>query len=300
MSLAHYHGSKGPVPIASMNPHHLAAAHAKLVRERKDASRDAEIAAMADALDAMPAEDEPEPAPAPVGHNMPPETPAGEAIFVHAADLYAEAKHWLDGATITSDGEAEAVDRLLSMAREAFAVADAQRVRENEPFDSGKAAVQAKFAPLIADTKKTTGTLVRMQQACLAALGPWRKAKLDAANAIAEAARKEAAQKAAEAAEAMRASTADLDAREAAEALVQAAQEASQAAARAERATTTGTGLTTYYEAVMTGQKEAILHYMKDQPAEFIALAQRLADQDVRGGKRSIPGFSVEERKRAR
>lgn len=43
----HYHGSKGPVEIAAMNPHHLASAHAKLVRERTNESRDPEIAAMA-------------------------------------------------------------------------------------------------------------------------------------------------------------------------------------------------------------------------------------------------------------
>lgn len=44
----HYASSKGPVEIASMHPAHLAAAHAKLVRERsEDDPRDAEIEAMA-------------------------------------------------------------------------------------------------------------------------------------------------------------------------------------------------------------------------------------------------------------
>lgn len=46
MSATHYHGSKGPVEIAAMNPHHLAAAHDKLVRERTNEARDPEIAAM--------------------------------------------------------------------------------------------------------------------------------------------------------------------------------------------------------------------------------------------------------------
>lgn len=48
----HYHGSKGPVAIADMNVHHLASARDKLVRERKDDSRDAEIAAMSARLSA--------------------------------------------------------------------------------------------------------------------------------------------------------------------------------------------------------------------------------------------------------
>lgn len=56
----HYNGSKGPVPIASMNPHHLMSAHAKLVRERTDDSRDAEIAAMAAQIEANNAEFEAE------------------------------------------------------------------------------------------------------------------------------------------------------------------------------------------------------------------------------------------------
>lgn len=47
---SHYHGSKGPVEIAAMNPHHLASAHAKLVRERTNETRDPEIAAMAKRL----------------------------------------------------------------------------------------------------------------------------------------------------------------------------------------------------------------------------------------------------------
>lgn len=46
MAATHYHGSKGPVEIATTNPHHLASAHAKLIRERTNDARDAEIEAM--------------------------------------------------------------------------------------------------------------------------------------------------------------------------------------------------------------------------------------------------------------
>lgn len=44
--ITHYHGSKGPVEIASMAYPHLTSAHAKLLRDRADDSRDAEIEAM--------------------------------------------------------------------------------------------------------------------------------------------------------------------------------------------------------------------------------------------------------------
>lgn len=52
----HYHGSKGPVEIAKMPYPHLSAAHAKLVREREDDSRDGEIAAMGERIAIMDAE----------------------------------------------------------------------------------------------------------------------------------------------------------------------------------------------------------------------------------------------------
>ena len=60
MTITHYHGSKGPVAIADMAYPHLKAAHAKLVRERTNASRDPEIAAMAERLAQLDAEYEAE------------------------------------------------------------------------------------------------------------------------------------------------------------------------------------------------------------------------------------------------
>lgn len=56
----HYHGSRGSIPIADMNPHHLRSAHAKLVRERTNEARDPEIAAMAERLSLLDAEYEAE------------------------------------------------------------------------------------------------------------------------------------------------------------------------------------------------------------------------------------------------
>lgn len=52
----HYNGSRGPVEIASMLYPHLVNAHAKLLRERADDSRDAEISAMAARIAELEAE----------------------------------------------------------------------------------------------------------------------------------------------------------------------------------------------------------------------------------------------------
>jgi hypothetical protein len=57
----HYTRSNGAqVEIASMIYHHLVSAHAKLVRERVDDSRDAEIEAMAARIAELDAEHEAE------------------------------------------------------------------------------------------------------------------------------------------------------------------------------------------------------------------------------------------------
>lgn len=230
------------------------------------------------------------------GANGPPADDAPgpfEAICVHCADLYEQASPWLTGAPITTDAQAEEVDRILGDARKAEAAAEAQRVAEAKPHDDAKAAVQAKFSPLIGNTKAQKGTMVRLQETCKAALTPWRAKKVAEAAAAAEAVRQEAAKKAAEAAEATKAAAGDLEAAEAAEELVREAQTAQRDATRAERAATTGTGLRTVYVATMTDRKAAIVHYMYDQPGEFLALVQRLADIDVRNGKRQIAGFEV-------
>lgn len=231
--------------------------------------------------------------PAPIGHNLGPEPEPFDAIKVHCDDLYAEGKNWLDGGAITSDAEADKVTLLLDMAREATKTADDARVEENKPYDAGKAAVQAKYAPLISDTKAVKGTMVRLKEACLAALDPWRKKKAAEAAAKAEVERKAAEEAAAAAAKAIRDAAGDLGATEAAEELVKAAAGAQRDANRAERAATTGTGLRTLYVATMTDERAAYRYYVNDQPGEFLALAQRLADIDVRNGKRSLPGFDV-------
>ena len=103
-----------------------------------------------------------------------------------------------------------------------------------------------------------------------------------------------------EAAEAMRAtSMADLDGREEAEALVSAAEDAAAEAKRIEAARShakgdgRAIGLRTTYRPVMTDRKAALMHYLANRPDDIVATLQRLAEVDVREGKRTIPGFDV-------
>jgi hypothetical protein len=238
-----------------------------------------------------------------IGHNNPPDPFA--AIEVHVSDLMTEAKNWCDGSAIENQAQADTVAKLIDEFRAAAKTADDARKEEARPFDEGKAKVQEKYAVLIADTKAQKGSIVRALEALKATLTPWLQ-KLERERREAEtAARIAAEEKARAAAEAMRAiSMADLEGREAAEALVtdaEAAQHAADAIAK-DKAHAKGEGraigLRKFYTPVMTDRKAALMHYAATRPDDIVATLQRLAEVDVREGKRTIPGFDVREETR--
>lgn len=227
-----------------------------------------------------------------------------DLIAEHLEDLIAEARNFADGEPVASQGQADAVSALIENLRIAAKDADAERVRENEPHDKAKAAVQAKYAPLIADPKnKNPGKVWKAIDALKACLQPYL-AKLDAEKREAERVAREAADKAAaDAAEAMRQAAAnDLGARDAAEAKVadaEAAQKAADAAAKDKAHAVGGSramGLRSVWKAAVTDQHAAAGHYWRTNPDAFLGLLQKLADDDVRCGKRGgIPGVEITE-----
>jgi DNA-binding PadR family transcriptional regulator len=234
-----------------------------------------------------------------VGANNP---PAFDAIKIHVDDLMTEAKNWCDGSAIENQQQADTVAKLIDDFRAAQKAADEARKEEARPFDEGKAAVQEKYAVLIADTKSQKGQIVRALEALKATLTPWlqrlERDRLEAARKAQE----EADRKAREAAEAMRAtSMADLVGREEVEALVSAADEAAAAAARLEKDRShakgegRAIGLRKTYRPVLTDRKAALMHYAATRPDDLVAFLCRLAEVDVREGKRTIPGFDVIE-----
>ncbi|MDO8800094.1 hypothetical protein [Phenylobacterium sp.] len=239
-----------------------------------------------------------------VGANNPPEPTPFDAVQAHIDGLMEEARLWLTGAEITTDAQADEIKRLKDDFKLAHKAADDARIAENVPFDDGKAAVQAKYAPLIADTKKVRGKTVLALEALNQALTPWLRKKEQEAAAEARRLREEAEELARVAAAAVAESAGDLEAREAAEEIVTAASIASADARRAEVAKVhvkgegRAEGLRSYWSPVMTDRKAALLHYVQDWPPEIIAALQGLAEVDVRAGKRQIPGFDVQEERR--
>lgn len=229
---------------------------------------------------------------APIGHNEPPpEVGPFEAHKINIEDLYGEAKHWLDGEPIADAKQAEAVEQLLDMLREGEKAADEARRVENEPFDRRKAEVQARYNPILKQAKTAA-------DACKAALAVWRNALAAEKAKAAEAAHKEAEDKARLAAEAMRqASGANLQEREDAERLVADAEHAARAAAKAGKDMVKG--LRTYHTPVLTDGVAAARHYWQTQREACEAFFLSLAKTDVLQGKRQIPGFDVVEERRA-
>lgn len=226
-----------------------------------------------------------------IGHNQPPEVLAFEAHAANISDLYTEATGWLDGGKIETLGQAEAVEQLLDMARQASKAADDSRRLENEPFDRGKAEVQARYNPLLAKTDViATG--------CKAVLKVWRDALAAEKARVAEEARQVAEAKARAAAEAARAADPSNLAQVArTEALIVDAQRAQKAATRAGKDTVKG--LRTHYVPIMTDGVAAARHFWLTRRDACEAFFQSLAETEIREGKRTIPGFDVREEKRA-
>ncbi len=249
---------------------------------------------MTDVLDANPR--------AVIGANNP---PAYEAHKAHIEDLALEARNWADGFKVETQEQADEISRLLETFRLACQAADKARIEENKPFDEGKAAVQAKYNLLIADTKTQKGVAVLAMDALKATLKPYLDRLEAEKRAAALAAQREAEEKAAAARAAVAAAQADnLESREAAEALVEAARLADKAAARAanDKAQAKGgsraLGLKRDYRPELTDAKAALIHYVTVQPDAVKGLLLQLAQQDVREGKRQIPGFVIHEETR--
>lgn len=234
-----------------------------------------------------------------MGHNQPPPSPF-DAVRVNIEDLYTEAKNWLDGDPITTDAQAEAVALLLDMIRLAEKAADEARKEENKPFDEGKAAVQAKYAPLIADTKAVRGMTVLAAEACKAALAPWRQEQERIRQDAAAEARRVADEAAQAAAAAARAAAADdLAAREVADAALRTAEQAQKVAAKADKAASTGTGLRSYWSPTLTDSVAAARFFWETDRPGMEAALMALAKVAVQNGKRTLPGFTITEERRA-
>lgn len=242
-----------------------------------------------------------------IGHNMPPGPTPYEAARDKINELYEESSLWLDGQPIASQEQADGLAALLRLMQDAAKRAEDARKAEVKPLDEAKAAIQARYAPLIGDTKAGKGKAVRAIDSMKAAHTAWL-VKLDQAKReAARKAREEADRQAREAQEAVRAADrANIVEMEAAERRIAEAKAAEAAASKAERDKAgakgfagRGVGLRTTYEPEVADVREACRHYFATRPEAFAAVCLQLAREDFRRGLREVPGIRCVERKTA-
>lgn len=247
-------------------------------------------------------------APIAAGHNGPPpdEAPSDEAPSAYDAirqeieDLFLEAKNWADGEPISDQKQADAVTALLELIADAMKRAEEARKEEKRPLDEAVAEIQERYNRLIGKTTRLTGRAVLAKEALQGLLTPWRNKLEEERRAEAARLAKEAADAAAAAQAAMQASRGNLEEREKAEELYQAAQDIERVAKRADKAATTKTGLRSVWSAEMVDQEKALDWAWGYAPERLVAATQQLADEAVRGGMRTVPGFLVKEDRVAR
>lgn len=231
-----------------------------------------------------------------IGHNKP---TAFDLLSEEIDGLYAEAKNWADGEPITSQEQHDAIERLHDMLHDAGKRADAARVEEKKPLDDEIAKIQKRWNTLIGNTKTQKGKVLLGKEALQDVLTPWRQALERERQEAARLAREEAERLAQEARLAMRESSGNLEAREAAEVIYQEAKQAERFASRVDRLATTGTGLRSIWHADLVDAEKALDWAYGREPTRFVALVQQMADEAVRAGLRSLPGFVVREERRA-
>lgn len=238
-----------------------------------------------------------------MGGNLPPEPMTTfEAVKINIVDLYEEAKLWLDGEPVTTQGHADAVNTLKDSIKKAKKAAEEAYEEEVRPHQDTVKEIQGRYNELIGKNKSVTGLAIKAEETCNAALKPYLLELERKQQEAARLAREEAERKQREAMEAMRArDAANLAQREEAERLVQDAKRAEEAARAAEKAKAhakgdgRASGLRSSFKPVLMDRKQAAAWVWTDHNDELMEFVQQVADKAVRAGSREIPGFDVIE-----
>ncbi len=221
-----------------------------------------------------------------IGGNNP---PAIDAFGMALDDAYETAEDFLDGSPIETQGQADAVGRIVSEVKKIKKDADAARAEEKRPHDEAAKAVQAKWKPLL----DRADTIVTAAQRPLTTY----LAKLAAKQAEVERLAREEAAKAAQAAIEAQRQADSVEAIEAAKRLQDEADAAAKAAAKAGRAKAhvagvdRAVGLRSYRVATVVDRRAALNWIAKNDPD---ALSQFIDDYARRNAPtRPMDGVEV-------
>lgn len=213
------------------------------------------------------------------------------AFSMAADDLYAEAANFIDGAPVETQGQADALAKIITDAKQIRKDADAARVEEKRPHDDAAKAVQEKWRPVLT---KVEDVIAAVQKP----LTGWLQAQEIERQRIAYEAQVEADRLTAEAIAAAKTSSSleDLTAtRELQDAAVKAGKIAKQAGKAKAHVQGGGRaiGLRTYWEASLTDSAAALRWARETHPDDLKEFLRELAGKAVNAGAREIPGFTI-------
>ncbi len=243
-----------------------------------------------------------------IGGNNPPTPTAFETVESNINDLYAEARNWCDGEPITSQEQADELNKLINLIGTAEKEAEALRKEEAKPFDDGKAEVQSRYSQLIGNTKAVKGRTVMALRAAKSALTPWLTKLAEEKAAVEEKAQAyaDAAQEAAT--EAFQNTPSDdLAGREDAQRLADVAKQAvinakvaSKDKAQAKGGTGRATGLRSVWSAEVIDPKKFMEFLWTKRRPETDGWMREIAATIVRQNHdQEIPGVNIIETKKA-
>jgi hypothetical protein len=211
-----------------------------------------------------------------IGHNNP---PAIDAFGMALDDAYATAKDFLDGSPIETQGQADAIGRIVSEVKKIRKDADAARAEEKRPHDEAAKAVQAKWKPLL----DRADTIVTAAQRPLTTY----LAKLAAQQAEAERLARVEAERAAQAAIEAQRQADGVEAIEQAKRLQDEADKAAKAANKAGKAKAhvagvdRAVGLRSHRVATVTDHRAALLWIAKNDAAAVNAFVEDYARRNA-------------------
>lgn len=229
-----------------------------------------------------------------IGHNNP---PPEVAFSLSIDDLYDEARNFLDGEPIETEGQANAVGVILTSLKKIRKDADAARAEEKRPHDEAAKAVQAKWKPLL---DKADRVINAAQRPITDYLARQEAARIAEAERLAEEARK-----ADEQAQAAMRNVASLDDAERAEELIKEANKLAKAAKRSDKAKShvagveRAIGLRTYWTAEITDPIAFGKWAWSHRQPEYLEFLTGLAAQEARGARAPIPGVLFKEVRKA-
>lgn len=239
-----------------------------------------------------------------IGDNQPPELTPYELVKIEIDDLFAEAKHFLDGQPVDSPEMAEAIQTLTRKIQAAAKRAEEYRVTENKPFDDGKKEVQARYNALISTNDKSPGKTTMAVQLCHKAMKPWldkleaeKQAKAEAARIEAEKARLEVERLAKE--------RATLEGKEAFELAAANARKAEATATKIENSSVTVGGegraisMRDYYTAELVQPIEFARYLWLNHRERYVEWLADMADKLVANGARDgLTGVNIKHERK--